>query len=170
MNYTWTYAGLNDSNDLLDISLKVKFEVDTIYDFNPNVLAHNIVTGLVNQYYTGCTDLFAITRNEENRIIAYTWAHSGDGSMFSNEKLVTVRMAHVDPDLGNRQKILLLKDMLVIWERFAQLTQNPIIVSSTIREKQSAFLRLHERAGYIVRGTAAYKRVDLSVIPNKLFD
>ena len=110
MNYTWTYAAMTDASALMDLSLKVQFEVDTIFNFNPNVLAHNIVTGLVNQFYTGKTDLIAIVRDND-KIIAYTWAHSGERSMWSNEELVSIRMAHVDPDLTDRQKILLLKEV-----------------------------------------------------------
>lgn len=168
MNYAWTYASLTDATELLELSLKVQYEVDTIFNFNPNVLAHQIVLGLVNQYYTGRTDLLAIVRHN-NKIIAYTWCRSGEKSMWSAEELINVRMAHVDPDLTDRQKISLLKDMLEIWERFAQITNTPIIASSTLRHKQTAFLRLHERAGYTVRGSTAYRRVDLSVKPATLF-
>ena len=169
MNYTWTYAAMTDASQLMDLSLKVQFEVDTIFNFNPNVLAHNIVTGLVNQFYTGSSDLIAVVRDGD-KIIAYTWAKTGEPTMWSNEHIMSIRMAHVDPDLTDRQKILLLKDMLVIWERFAQITNTPIIVSSTIRNKQSAFLRMHEKQGWIIRGNSAYKRVDLTQRPQQLFD
>jgi hypothetical protein len=169
MNYTWTYAQLTDANELLDLSLKVQYEVNTIFKFNPNVLAHNLVMGLVNQYYTGSTDLLAISRNENNRIIAYTWAKSGDKTIYSEESMVSIRMAHVDPDLSLRHRILLLEDELTIWERFAQITKCPIILSSTLRQNQNVFMRLHERAGYIIRGSVAYKQVDINSIPNHLF-
>jgi hypothetical protein len=82
---------------------------------------------------------------------------------------MSVHMAHVDPTMSSRSRITLLKDMLDIWERFAQMTNTPIIASSTIREEQQAFLKLHEQRGYIIKGSTAYLRVDLSQKPTSLF-
>jgi hypothetical protein len=170
MHYTWTYMGPSDSNDLMALSLQVEFEVNTIFKFNPNVLAHNIVLGLVNQFYTGHSDLIVGVRDDSGKLMAYTWAKNGDSTMWSTEKVMNIAMAHVDPNLSSRTRIKLLQDMLEIWERFAQISNTPIITSSTLRHEQNAFLKLHERAGYTVRGSAAYLRVDLSKKPTKLFD
>lgn len=167
MNYTWTQANVNDATDIMALNLKVQFEVDTIYNFNPNVLAHNIVTGLVNQFYTG-KDLIVTVRDSNARLLAYTWAHAGERSIFSAEEILGIRMAHVDPELSSRQRVMLIKDMLVIWERYAQLQNIPIIVSNTLRQEQSAFLKLHSNAGYTLRGSQAYKRVDLTNKPTTL--
>ena len=169
MNYTWNFAQITDAQDLLNLSVKVQDEVDTIFNFDPNVLAHHIVLGIVNQYYTGQSELVAVARDADNSIIAYTWAKSGDTTMWSAEQTVSVRMAHVDPDLSARLRIQLIKDMLLIWERFAQIVKCPIITSNSIRKDQNVFMRLHEQAGYTVRGGNAFKRVDLSIVPNSLF-
>ena len=170
MHYTWTYMGPSDSNDLMALSLQVEFEVNTIFKFNPNVLAHNIVLGLVNQFYTGHSDLIVGVRDDSGKLMAYTWAKNGDSTMWSTEKVMNIAMAHVDPTLSSRTRIKLLQDMLEIWERFAQISNTPIIASSTLRHEQTAFLKLHQRAGYIIRGSSAYLQVDLSKKPTKLFD
>jgi len=170
MHYTWTYMGPSDSNDLMALSLMVEFEVNKIFNFNPNVLAHNIVLGLVNQFYTGSSDLIVGVRDDSGKLMAYTWAKSGETTMWSTEKVMSISMAHVDPELSPRTRIRLLQDMLEIWERFAQMTNTPIIASSTLRHEQTAFLKLHERRGYIIRGSQAYLRVDLSNKPLHLFD
>ena len=170
MQYKWTYATMADAQDILDLSLLVQYEVDTIFNFDPNVLSHHIVTALVNQYYTGRTDLVVLYRDANNKLLAYTWVKTGEHSMWSSEEVAAVRMAHVDPNLSARQRIALIKDMLEIWERFAQIARIPIITSNTLRHHQSAFLRLHEQAGYIVRGSVAYKRVDLNNTPINLLN
>ena len=168
MNYTWTYAHLPDANELVGLSVKYIPEIDPIFTVNVNVFAHNIVSAIVNQFYTGRTDLVVVARDVDNKLLGYTWAKSGDTGMWSTEPIVNVRIAHVDPNLSVRRRILLCKDMLTIWERFAQVTQCPIVASSSIRQEQQGFMRLHESAGYIVRGGVAYKRVDLSQTPTTL--
>jgi hypothetical protein len=83
---------------------------------------------------------------------------------------MSICLAHVDHTLSSRTLIKLLEDMLIIWERFAQITNTPIIASSTLRNEQQAFLKLHQRQGYIIKGSTAYLRVDLSNKPTQLFD
>ena len=54
----------------------------------------------------------------------------------------------------------LVKDMLTMWEDWARLCEVNIVCSSTMRRDQSAFLKLHERNGYILRGSFAYKKLN----------
>lgn len=169
MQHTWKLATPADSQDIMNLNLMVQHEVDTIFNFNPNVLSHHIVSALVNQFYQSRSNLIATARDENNRLLAYTWVKTGEHSMWSSEEVASVRMAHVDPNLSVRQRILLLDEMIELWERFAQLNDIPIIHSNTLRTEQSAFLRLHSRAGYTVRGSIAYKRVNLLYKPTQLF-
>ncbi|CAB4151595.1 hypothetical protein UFOVP592_25 [uncultured Caudovirales phage] len=169
MPHTWNLATPADSQDIMNLNLMVQYEVDTIFNFNPNVLSHHIVTALVNQFYSGKSDLVATARDENNKLLAYTWVKTGERSMWSSEEVASVRMAHVDPNLSVRQRILLLDEMIELWERFAQLHDIPIIHSNTLRQEQAVFLKLHSRAGYVIRGSVAYKRVNLLYKPTKLF-
>jgi hypothetical protein len=50
--------------------------------------------------------------------------------------------------------------MMTLWERFAVFSQTPIICSTTMRKDQNAFLKMHSRRGYDVRGSFAYKRLN----------
>ena len=159
MHYTWNLATPADSGDIMDLNLLVQFEVDTLFNFNPNVLSHHIVTALVNQFYTGRTDLVVTARDDNNKLLAYTWVKTGEQSLWSTEEVATVRMAHVDPNLSTRKRILLLKDMFELWETFAKKHNIPILYSNTLRHEQEVFLKLHKQAGFTVRGSAAYKRL-----------
>jgi hypothetical protein len=91
--------------------------------------------------------------------VAYTWAQSGQRSPWSDDNMVVVKMAHVDLTLPSRDRIVLVKDMIRLWEAFALLSGTPIVCSTTMRRDQTAFLRIHERMGYDVRGSYAYKKV-----------
>jgi hypothetical protein len=165
MKYTWAYANINDATELMSLNLKVQYEVDTLFNFDPNVLAHHLVTGLVNQNYKRAADLIVLVRDERG-IIAYTWARAGERSIWSDDEILLVRMAHVDPALSTRERVMLIKDMLEIWEGFAKMRQIPVIASTTLRQEQTAFLKLHTNAGYTLRGSQAYKRVDLTDKPD----
>jgi hypothetical protein len=170
MNYTWSKATPAESEDIMNLNLLIQHEVNTIFNFNPNVLAHHIVTALINQFYSGKTDLVAVARDDNNKLLAYTWVKTGEHSMWSTEEIAIVRMAHVDPNLSARCRIVLLEDMMEIWERFAQIHSIPILYSNTLRKEQAVFLKLHQPNGFIVRGSAAYKKVNLNYMPTKLFD
>lgn len=170
MNYTWALAMPADTQDIMTLNLMIQHEVDTIFNFNPNVLSHHIVTALINQFYTGKTDLVATARDADNRLLAYTWVKANERSPWSTEEIAAVQMAHVDPNLSVRSRIVLIDEMMEIWERFAQIHSIPIIYSNTLRKEQSVFLKLHERNGFVVRGSAAYKRVNLNYMPTRLFD
>ena len=74
--------------------------------------------------------------------------------------MVIVKMAHLSLNLSTRDRVVLVKDMLRIWEAFATLAQVPIICSTTMRKSQNSFLKLHERHGYDVRGSYAYKKLN----------
>jgi hypothetical protein len=62
--------------------------------------------------------------------------------------------------LSSRQRIELVKDMLKMWEDWARLCNVSVVCSSTMRREQDAFLKLHERNGYILRGSYAYKKLN----------
>ena len=49
--------------------------------------------------------------------------------------------------------------MITMWENFATLAKVSIICSSTMRTETDAFLKLHKRHGYDVRGSYAYKKL-----------
>jgi hypothetical protein len=49
--------------------------------------------------------------------------------------------------------------MMRLWEGFAKLAGVPIVCSTTMRNDQGAFLKLHSKNGYDVRGSYAYKKL-----------
>jgi hypothetical protein len=73
--------------------------------------------------------------------------------------MCAVRMVHVDLTLGVRDRIRLVSEMIEIWERWAVASGIPVICSTTMRSDQQGFLRIHQRCGYDVRGSFAYKRL-----------
>jgi len=105
------------------------------------------------------TSLVSVARDSNGKLVAYTWAKTGERAPWSDDNMVSVCMAHVDMTLSTRQRLRLLTDMIAIWEHFARNTNTPIICSTTMRKDQDAFIKLHARSGYDVRGSYCYKKL-----------
>lgn len=160
--YNWRLADIGDTNDIVAMA-KQHFEQEIDDIFTPDVptMTRNVTFAVMNQiYYPGSHLLTVCRENNTNRLLAYTWAKSGDRACWSDDPMVVVCMVHVDLTLPSRSRIQLIRDMMLHWEKFAQYAGNKIICSTTMRHEQAAFLKLHERAGYSVRGSYAYKRLE----------
>lgn len=161
MNYSWTLATLNDIDEIVAMAEQhFQQEIDTVFTPDPAAYARNLAYAVLNQTYYPGSMLLSIARDEDtNKLIAYNWANSNDRAWWSDDSMVNVRMVHMDMQLPAKMRVKLIKDMMGHWERFARFAKNPIICSSTMRHSQDGFLKLHERAGYSVRGSFAYKRI-----------
>lgn len=73
--------------------------------------------------------------------------------------MLVAQMAQVDLTLSVKQRLRLLNDIFDIWDAYAQAHNVEIICSDSILSNQSAFLELHRRRGYTVKGSYAYKKV-----------
>jgi len=75
--------------------------------------------------------------------------------------MIITRMVHVDQTLSVRDRLRLVQEMLLKWEQWARTYSIPIVCSVTMRRETQGFLKLHARHGYDVRGSFAYKRLEL---------
>ena len=160
MNFNWTPATGNDVSDIVAMAEQhFQTEIDTVFNPDPVAYSRNITFAVVNQFYLPMTELLYICRDDTNRLLAYTWAKSNDRAPWSDDGMVVIRMAHVALDLSTKTRVRLVQDMMELWEQFAIFSKMPIICSTTMRRDQDAFLKLHTRMGYDVRGSYAYKRL-----------
>jgi hypothetical protein len=159
ITYNWNAATGNDVLDMWNLSCThFENEIDQIFTPDQVAFSRNTTFAVVNQFYNPTSELVSVCRSD-NKLLAYTWAKSNETSPWSDDKMIVIKMAHVDLTLSSRIRIQLVNDMLRIWENFARYAQVPIICSTTMRKDQTAFLKLHERNGYTVRGSYAYKRL-----------
>lgn len=161
MNYTWTPAHGNDVEHIVKMAEShFQNEIDEIFKPEPVVYGRNITLAVVNQFYSPLSELLSVCKDDTGKLLAYTWA-THEVAAWSDDRMVTVRMAHVDLSLSAKVRISIVKDMLNLWETFAHLSRTPIICSTTMRKDQDGFLKLHQKNGYDVRGSYAYKRINL---------
>ena len=160
MNYNWRPAVGTDVQSIVSMAENhFQIEIDNIFTPEPVVYSHNVTLAIVNQFYNPLHSLFSVCVDENNQLLAYTWACRGEKAPWSDNEMIVVRMAHVDLSLSTKLRIRLITNMLELWERFATYCQVPIICSTTMRKDQTAFLKLHQKHGYDVRGSYAYKRI-----------
>lgn len=135
-------------------------EIDQIHTPQDMVLARNLTLGVVNQLYNEYSELVLVARDREsNELRAYTWAARGFRPSWSDDEEICIKIAHVDLAVSPRDRVTLVNQMLNWWELWALDCAVPVICSTTNRNDQSTFLKIHERNGYDVRGSFAYKRV-----------
>jgi len=159
MNYTWSPAHGNDVEHIVKMAEShFQSEIDLIFNPQPVVYSRNITLAVVNQFYSPLTELLSVCKDDTGKLLAYTWA-THEVAMWSDDRMVSVRMAHVDLQLPAKTRIKLVKDMMNLWETFAKFSNTPIICSTTMRKDQDGFLKLHEKNGYDVRGSYAYKKL-----------
>ena len=166
MKYTWALAKLDDIDNIMQMAEDSFInEIDNIFTPHHPAYQRNLAYAIMNQFYYSGSELLSVAKEDETgRVLAYNWAKSGDRAWWSDDLMINVRMAHVDLSLGAKTRVKLIKDMMEQWERLAHYSRNPIICSSTMRHDQTTFLKLHEQAGYSVRGSFAYKRVELEPV------
>lgn len=159
MSWTWSRASGPDIMPIVAIA-KTHFETeaDTIFRTDPIEYARNVGLAVVSQFYNPYTELLMVAK-QDDKIIAYMWAKRGERAAWSSEEMVSIRMAHLDLSMPTRDRVQLVKEMIGLWEVWAIECGVPIICSTTMRRSQDGFLKIHERLGYDVRGSIAYKRI-----------
>jgi hypothetical protein len=158
--YNWRAAEAVDIADIVGMAEQhFQTEIDNIFKPEPHVYSRHITFAVVNQFYNPRAEFLRVARDNNNKMIAYTWAKSQDYTAWSDNEMVSVRMAHVDMTLSGKLRIRLVQDMMSMWEGWARIIGVDIVCSTTMRHDQTGFLKLHARAGYDVRGSYAYKKL-----------
>lgn len=159
MNYIWRKANGNDVQSIVNMAeCHFQNEIDHIFTPDPVAYSRNITLAIVNSFYMPTTEHVSVSVSETG-IVAYTWCRV-ETSPWSDDKMCLVKMAHTDLKIPSMTRTRLVIDMFGIWETFCLYGNIPIICSTTMRRDQYAFLKLHTKYGYDVRGSYAYKKLD----------
>ena len=162
MHYNWRLADGNDVPSMVAMAqTHFEREIDNIFTPDPVAYSRNLTLAVVNTFFCPNNVRVAVCNNDANVLLAYTWCVSGEVAPWSDDPMVLVKMAHVDLDLSTRIRLKLLDNMFDIWDKFAIQSRTPIICSTTMRHDQSAFLKMHSKRGWDVRGSYAYKKITL---------
>jgi hypothetical protein len=158
MNYIWTPATLDVVPAIVNLSYtNHRDELNELFTVDPIIYERLIAHAVIDQYYTPDKELLVTAGTD--RLLGYTWAKVSTSNSWSSNVMLVAQMAQVDLTLPIRQRLRLLNDIFDIWDAYAQAHDVEVICSNSIIATQTAFLELHRRRGYVVKGSYAYKKV-----------
>lgn len=160
-SWEWNYATYNDVEDMYQMA-KVHFEkeMDGIFTINDNGYKYALDISTSHQRHNLAHEQLLVCRNKTTgKLLAYSWIGRGHRTPYSNDEMCEARMLHTDLNLSSRHRIHICVQAIHYWITWAQACGIPVLVSTSIREDQSTFLKLHEKLGFTVRGGIAYYRV-----------
>lgn len=160
-NWSWHLATYNDIEDIMIFTEQAfESEPDQVITVDRRHYLHNLTQALVTQNFNAAKEQIAIARDKQtNKVVAYSWIGQGSGTLYSTDKTAEGRMAHVDFNLPGRTSVTLVVQILKNWENWAKVCGYDILISTTIRLQQPAYIRLHKELNFTVRGAIAYKRL-----------
>lgn len=161
MKWSWHTTSGADVPNIVQMAIDYfQTEIEQVFTPDPIAYARNLTLATVNQFYNPGAELLKVAKCvETQRILGYVWVMRNQRSPWSDQEMATVRMVHVDLALSTRDRVRLIQEMLLTWEQWALTYNIPIICSTTMRRETEGFLRLHQRMGYDVRGSFAYKNL-----------
>ena len=159
--WQWRIAQLSDVPAIVRMAQDhFQLDMDAIIQADPGLFARNIAIAIVTQLHQLTQEqvLVAVDR-DDGHIVAWSWISRGSYTTYSRDEMAEARFVHVDLTMSARARLTLTAQVLHQWYLWCLTAGVPVLVSSSIRRDQTAFMRLHESAGFSVRGSIAYIRI-----------
>ena len=157
----WCPAQLTDIVEMVQLSQRCyQEEVDDLLTPDPARLTARLAHAIIDRNYNPGTEVIQISRNSQDQLVAWSWMGRGVGVDYAAEECAEAHVIHIDLTLSPRTRIKLINSLLDLWIEWCEILAIPILVSTTIRRDWQAFMRLHERRGFDVRGSHAFKRIE----------
>lgn len=160
-HWHWRPAQAQDVPDivrLVDTNYSGEIE-DVIFTKNPTRLHYSLHRAILEMTYIPTQQLINVARDTTTgELIAWAWVERGKYTVYSDEEMACAEFAHVDLSLPLRTRMTLTAQIIMSWIVWCQLNQIPVLTSTTIREEQAGFMRLHDQFGFVRRGSFAYRR------------
>ena len=160
--WRWRAAMGPDVPVMVDLAVR-NYESDATgqTEINPVEGSRNLMSAVVNQMYNPKTDLLTVVeRSSDHKILGFTWTVRGVRNPWSTEEMVVPKMMSLELGLSVRTRTALAVQALYLWERWAHVCEIRCISSCTTRRDWRAYMHLHARMGYDVRGSIAVKRLN----------
>lgn len=157
--WVWRLATYDDFAKISNSAYNnAKQYVEDIFDVQQRTGEYNLLNDLTKQTFQPHTAFILLAEDKNTKeLLCYTW---GDVSqtIWSTDRVLNLKIIHVDSGTA-KERIRMVAQMMLAWEEYCLQHGVPVICSSSVRSEQRAYMRLHEQAGYSIRGSFAYKRV-----------
>ena len=159
--WAWRLAEYEDIAEMVTMAVsEYQRELAGLLTPSPLAYTYSLRKAINEQQFQLSREQVIVARNKNsNALMAYAWCKRGQYTPYSTEEMAEAAIAHVDLSLPTLTRIRILAQMLQTWCLWAQLHGIPVLVSSSIRQVQASFMRLHEQFGFRLVGLLAIKRI-----------
>jgi len=159
--WTWRLMHTMDLDEVVALAVdQYQSEVEGLLTPSPEAFRYNLELALCEQQFQLSREQVIVARDRNtNALMAYAWCKRGQYTPYSTEEMAEAAIAHVQLHLPDRVRIRILAQMIQQWILWCHLNNIPVLVSSSIRQEQTAFMRLHEQFGFRRVGLLAIKRI-----------
>ena len=156
---TWQPARIEDIDAMIQLTARYYLqELDGVLTINLNKLAERLAHSIVNQNFRPESETLQCAW-QEHRLVAWTWLSRGRSTDYIDEEVAEAHMLHISLDLSPKTRIKLIKETLESWISWCRILGIPVLASTTVRADSAAFMELHRRRGFLVRGSHAFFNV-----------
>lgn len=156
--WTWSKPTMADAIAIADMAESFyQREISGIFTPNKTRLLYHLQRTILDISYGLNTDLISVAKIG-NQLIGWAWLTRGKFQVYADEELAVGEFIHVDLNLSPRKRIAIVAQVLEQWICWCELQKIPVLCSTSIREEQSAFMRLHDQYGFTRNGSFAYRR------------
>ena len=158
MVYMATPQDIVEMTTLASYSLIVEHDLNSV---DLPYLAWNIDKAITNQRHNLASEQVLVARDKAtNELRAWAWISRGGKMIWTQDEYCESRMLEIDQQLPLKQRMTLAAQIINYWLLWAKGCEIPYIINTTIRPEQRGFLRLHEKLGFKIRGSYAYKQLN----------
>lgn len=160
MTWTWKKAIHTDVEDIMNIMQDFYSpEIAGIFTPSRTRMGYHLHKAILDQSYGVNEHFIGVARDESGRLLAWHWLSRGKFLTYADEEMAAGEFIHVDLDLSAKQRMRLCIESLEQWIAWCWQHNIPVLSSTSIRENQEGFMRLHDRLGFKRNGSFAYKRI-----------
>lgn len=175
----WSLANpLEDVESIVQLAdANYGLEMQGVIPRNRDVFRHRVTMAATEQVFNRHREFLAVykelgepvweqvgdyvnVRTGTPRLMGFCWFDRGGYTTYSNEEISNAKFHSVDMSLPAKQRVKLVHEMIdqhILW---AHMCGIPIICSTSIRQDQDAFMRIHAKRGFSVHGSYAWIRTE----------
>jgi hypothetical protein len=164
--WTWRLAQLTDIDELQQlVATQSRVEVSDIFTMDEDLMVKKVCIAIVEQKYNQLGEqLIVAIHNTSNKIIAFSWLTRKQWTVYSSDECAHNVIIELEQTQSTRNKITLLAQIIQLHVLWCIICGIPILTTNTVRHTQKAFLKLYEQAGFAMRGSMGYKRINRETI------
>jgi hypothetical protein len=158
--WTWIRAETKHVEDIVKLAEShYQQEVEQLLTPNTTRLSYHLYKAILEQIYHPHNTMVSVAiDNSTGRVLAWAWLERGKFTPYANEELAVGEFIHTQLDLSLRTRMRLVGQTLDQWIGWCQANAIPVLCSTSIRDDQSGFMRLHDLYGFTRKGSFAYLR------------